>query len=409
MIAPQDLPGSGGLHPRAIGDCPILIVDDTEVNRTLIAAMLRQGGFRRIDHAADGAEALARIAADKPDLVILDILMPEMDGFEVCRRIRADPACADLPVIVQTILCDTDDRNRVFAAGSSDLITKPIDRQELLARVRIHLENRVLIQDLQLFRARLEGELGLAREMIDHLLPGAGQLEALARDIGFQVHHHQPPSADLAGGAWGLLPLPCGRIAVFQFEIGGGGVSAALNVFRLHGLIHELTPLAGEPSRFLAALNASAVALFTAGERAHLVYGLFDPATGRFIHASAGAARPLLLRAGGGPPQVSLAELSLNDAVGDPIGTLALAGFVIREFSLAAGDILILPSLAACRGLARGTDANGAAVLAALLADDTGNGFSERVALAVARIDRRLDGLPQDDAALLFLGWRGRP
>jgi phosphoserine phosphatase RsbU/P len=168
-------PSTPGAAPetRQIGifDCLILVVDDTEFNRTLITAMLRQAGFLRIQHAVDGIDALKKIGDELPDLVILDIVMPGLDGFEVCRHLRADPRFSDLPVLVQTALSNTEDRNKAFQLGTTDLITKPIDRNELLARVRIHLENRVLIQDLQLYRARLESELGMAREMYNHLLP----------------------------------------------------------------------------------------------------------------------------------------------------------------------------------------------------------------------------------------------
>ena len=158
---------SASSEARQIGiyDCLILVVDDTEFNRTLITAMLRQAGFRRIQHAVDGIDALQKIGDELPDLVILDIVMPGLDGFEVCRHLRAEPRFSDLPVLVQTALSNTEDRNKAFQLGTTDLITKPIDRNELLARVRIHLENRVLIQDLQLYRARLESELGMAREM----------------------------------------------------------------------------------------------------------------------------------------------------------------------------------------------------------------------------------------------------
>jgi phosphoserine phosphatase RsbU/P len=177
---------------RQIGiyDCLILVVDDTEFNRTLITAMLRQAGFRRIQHAVDGIDALKKIGDELPDLVILDIVMPGLDGFEVCRHLRADPRFSDLPVLVQTALSNTEDRNKAFQLGTTDLITKPIDRNELLARVRIHLENRILIQDLQLYRARLESELGMAREMYNHLLPTPALFDQISRDSGVKIRHH---------------------------------------------------------------------------------------------------------------------------------------------------------------------------------------------------------------------------
>ena len=84
-------PASAETRQIGIYDCLILVVDDTEFNRTLITAMLRQAGFRRIQHAVDGIDALQKIGDELPDLVILDIVMPGLDGFEVCRHLRADP------------------------------------------------------------------------------------------------------------------------------------------------------------------------------------------------------------------------------------------------------------------------------------------------------------------------------
>jgi two-component system cell cycle response regulator len=119
----------------------ILVVDDNEVNVELLAAMLASEHYV-VSTATDGFEALAKIEAEKPDIVLLDVMMPELDGFEVCRRIKADPTMADIPVIMVTALSDVDDLVRGFEAGADDFVTKPFDVLALMARVHLQLRRK---------------------------------------------------------------------------------------------------------------------------------------------------------------------------------------------------------------------------------------------------------------------------
>jgi PAS domain S-box-containing protein len=113
----------------------ILIVDDEPVMRKAMETLLAEEGYA-VASAGDGTEGLAKVAELTPDLVLLDIKMPGLDGFEVCRRLRADPALAEAPVIMITTLADRDSRLRGFEAGADDFVTKPFDEIELLTRVR---------------------------------------------------------------------------------------------------------------------------------------------------------------------------------------------------------------------------------------------------------------------------------
>ena len=112
----------------------ILVVDDTPENVRLLDAVLSPRGYV-VDTAASGAEALERLATQPPDLVLLDVVMPEMDGYEVCRHIRATPSTEMLPVIMITASA-LDEKRRALDAGADDFVTKPFDQDELLARVR---------------------------------------------------------------------------------------------------------------------------------------------------------------------------------------------------------------------------------------------------------------------------------
>ena len=121
----------------------VLVVDDTPQNVKLLADILGAKGFVAIT-AGSGEEGLAKLAAEKPDLVLLDVMMPGISGYEVCRRIRADPATALLPVVLVTSLDPREERVKGIEAGADDFLPKPIQQAELLARVRSLLRIKTL-------------------------------------------------------------------------------------------------------------------------------------------------------------------------------------------------------------------------------------------------------------------------
>ena len=121
----------------------IMVVDDHEPNRLLLQDMLEARGYV-VDVCAGGAEAIAQLGIAEPDLLLLDVSMPGIDGFEVCRRLRADPATESLPIILVTAFTGREQRLAGIEAGANDYLTKPIDRPELLLRVRNALQMRKL-------------------------------------------------------------------------------------------------------------------------------------------------------------------------------------------------------------------------------------------------------------------------
>jgi DNA-binding response OmpR family regulator len=123
-----------GIHSDP-GSAAILVVDDHGPNRVLLQEILLSSGYT-VMLAKDGEAALQQVKIEKPDLVILDVMMPRLNGFEVCARIKSDKETCLTPVILVTALFAKSDRIRGITAGADDFLTKPIDHTELLARVR---------------------------------------------------------------------------------------------------------------------------------------------------------------------------------------------------------------------------------------------------------------------------------
>ena len=126
----------------------ILVVDDTPANLRLLTDLLAKHGYR-VRPASDGALALKSVAARTPDLILLDISMPELDGYEVCRRLKADEKNSRIPVIFISAFGDTHQKVKGFEAGGVDYITKPVEAEEVLARVRTHLRLRRAEEELR--------------------------------------------------------------------------------------------------------------------------------------------------------------------------------------------------------------------------------------------------------------------
>jgi diguanylate cyclase (GGDEF)-like protein len=133
----------------------LLIVDDTPENIAVLFTFLSGQGFK-ILVAETGEDAIENAQEEQPDLILLDVLMPGIDGFETCRRLKNDPPTQDIPIIFITALSDTLDKVKAFKLGAVDYITKPFQQEEVLARVNTHLTIRRLQQELQAQKTALE-------------------------------------------------------------------------------------------------------------------------------------------------------------------------------------------------------------------------------------------------------------
>lgn len=334
-IAPPARDKADSIHAARI-----LIVDDDPLICQLVVAILKSKGFVNLDVAGGGHAALERIRDHEPDLLLLDMRMPDLDGMEVCRRIRSQPRLADLPILVQTAAVDRSEMGKTFAAGASDFLSKPVNPVELLSRVITHVERRILLRELRAYRERTSRELEAARQMQLQLLPSQSSQERFAVASGLRIASYFRPSSEIGGDIWGLLPVDANSFGIFLADLVGHGVSAALNTFRLHAIIHQHAGLYGDPAAFLSVLNERLVPLFGSGQFATFLYAVVEPALGRIRFASAGAPCPMIA------DRVTR-SVTLTHASGIPLGVTGQATYKAaeHEFTLDARMVLFSDGL----------------------------------------------------------------
>ncbi|WP_417449709.1 ATP-binding SpoIIE family protein phosphatase [Kordiimonas sp.] len=335
----SDLGSGTGLIPGRVEEvaegvraAKILVVDDMPLMRTMIGACLKKGGFSNIRYAADGAEALSFVEKELPDLLVLDLNMPKVSGYEVCRTLRARPETANLPILVQSASETAEERVQVFASGATDFVSKPINQPELLARVCMHLDNRFLINSLSNFQSRIQAELTMAREMQHSLLPDQKAVTSLEEFCGSTIEAFYKASFELGGDLWGCWPIGADRVGIFVLDISGHGVSAALNTFRVHATMARFEAFRENPADFLGLLNTALQPAFPLGQFATMFYAVLNFRSGELVYAGAGAPRPFVLSAGG--------DIRLLDSSGTPVGIIKSATYENQYDRLDEGESL---------------------------------------------------------------------
>jgi len=211
----------------------VLVVDDNEMNRDMLARRLAKRGFD-VEVAENGVLALEAIEEHDFDLVLLDINMPDMDGFEVLERVREGHSAASLPVLMATARDDSEDIVRALQMGANDYVTKPLDFPVVLARVGAHLSLKKSKDALVAAHGRMKKDLDAAARFQQSLLPRSFPTTEAVR-----CAWRYRPCTELAGDALNVFPIDDTRIGLYLLDVSGHGVSASLLSVTV---THSLTP-----------------------------------------------------------------------------------------------------------------------------------------------------------------------
>jgi sigma-B regulation protein RsbU (phosphoserine phosphatase) len=215
-----------------LSHCRILLVDDVKDNITILIETLKRD--YKLGFALNGPDALKYAKIKLPDLILLDIMMPDMDGYEVCRRLKADPVTRDIPVLFIMALDEIENKTNAFGVGAVDYITKPFELLEVKASVRTHLTLKLARQALADQRDRLQQSLDLAMEVQQSLLPKDNPHIPHMDIAGKSVY-----CDETGGDYYDFLDLGQEKIGIILGDVSGHGIQSALLMTTVGGSLRQ--------------------------------------------------------------------------------------------------------------------------------------------------------------------------
>jgi phosphoserine phosphatase RsbU/P len=235
----------------------VLVVDDAPANLQIVNSILREDYKIRI--ATSGARALDLVKVKPlPDLVLLDVMMPEMDGYEVCGILKATPEARDIPVIFLTGKTEADDETKGFEVGAVDYIHKPFSPAVVKARVHTHLVLREAREQLAQQLLSINNELEMARQIQLSILPhGTPKIK------GLEIAARYIPMSSVAGDFYDFIIVDEQHVGILIADVSGHGLPAALIASMLQVALTAQFAHASEPGRVLSGLNQALCGKFT--------------------------------------------------------------------------------------------------------------------------------------------------
>lgn len=277
---------------KELSESRVLIVDDVRSNVQLLVEALK--GEYRISVALDGETALKVVRESPPDIVLLDIVMPGLDGYAVLRRLREDPQTRELPVMFLSSLEEAADKVKGFELGANDYLTKPFEILEVKARVRSLLKAKAYADAV---KAALERDLAIAREIQMGILPS--DLSPCTDGTGLDIHALLEPAQQVGGDLYVALRTAADRVFVAVGDVSGKGIPASLFMAVTVTLLRTLAGTHPTPEAVLARLNDELAAQNPRQLFVTLTCADFDLTAGRVTVANAGHPSPVLVSADG--------------------------------------------------------------------------------------------------------------
>jgi sigma-B regulation protein RsbU (phosphoserine phosphatase) len=394
----------------------ILVADDSLLNRKLLLAILAKEQCTVIE-AVDGIDALAKAHLEVPDLVLLDIMMPGLDGYEVCRQLKADPKFASIPVIVLSALNQPADKVRALELGAVDYVTKPFDRGEVLARVRNQLQIRKLTaslvqanRDLVAKQKDLDADLRAAADIQSSLIPRSSP-DVNSLDMAWRF----VPCSTIGGDIFNVVPLDDDHLAIYVVDVSGHGVPAAMVTVSVAQSLTQHAGIVIEPrSRRVedgapSVIRAPSNVLELLDEEFPMdrfdkyftmVYMVLNTKTGVVRYCNAAHPQPIVLRRGG--------RVELMEAGGTIVGLGGVMPYDEGELVLEYGDRIFMFTDGIAEFTSESGEEYGEQRLAELLCDrsvDSVQAACDGVVSALGDFGRGRP--PNDDITVLGLEFLG--
>jgi sigma-B regulation protein RsbU (phosphoserine phosphatase) len=278
----------------------ILAVDDTPTNISLLAGLL--GEQYKVKAATNGAKALELAAANPPDLILLDIMMPGLSGYDVLERLRGDPRLRHIPVIMISAVDEIESVIRCIELGAEDYLPKPFNPTLLRTRVGASLEKKKLRDDIVRHLDQIENELKAAREIQLSMVPLDFRVPTAEQPV--EIFATLEPAREIGGDLYDFFWGEDGRLYFVVADVSGKGAPAALFMARMKTMTRLVATLyrapsgkPAEPGAILERINDDLCAENRQSMFVTVFFGILDPATRRLTYCNAGHNSPYVLSA----------------------------------------------------------------------------------------------------------------
>jgi sigma-B regulation protein RsbU (phosphoserine phosphatase) len=384
----SDVVDAKALGPR------LLVVDDNEDNRYTLIMRLEIEGYSNIAIAEDGEQALALLGSQEFDLVLLDVMMPKVDGYQVLQQLKADGRLVNIPVIMISALNEIDSVVRCVELGAVDYLSKPFNPVLLKARVGASLEKKRLRDEVRAHLARMEEELEAARQLQMSMVPTTFPQSTAQRPI--EIFAMMEPAREVGGDLYDFYDLDDGTLCFFIGDVSGKGVASALFMARTKNVIRLVSRLlrgadgsARTPADIVTAVNRELCQDNTGMMFVTLFFGMLDPQTGDLRFTNAGHNPPYHLN-GNGPTPVTTCK-------GRPLGVRGNSAYETGRLRLAPGEEIYLYTDGVTEAANRNDEFFAEERLEAVLRDVAGHPANAIIKAVADAVRSFADGAPQSD------------
>ena len=317
----------------------LLVVDDNEDNRYTLVMRLEIEGYSNIAIAEDGEQALELLGSHDFDLVLLDVMMPKVDGYQVLEQLKADGRLHDIPVVMISALNEIDSVVRCIELGAVDYLSKPFNPVLLKARVGASLEKKRLRDEVRAHLARIEEELESARQLQMSMVPTTFPQPTVRRPI--EIFAMMEPAREVGGDLYDFYDFDDGTLCFLVGDVSGKGVPAALFMARTKNVIRLVSRLlrgadgsAPTPADIVTAVNRELCQDNVGMMFVTLFFGMLDPQTGDLRFTNAGHNPPYHLNGNGLTP--------VTACKGRPLGVRDNSTYETGRLTLAPGEEIYL-------------------------------------------------------------------